>query len=338
MSQEHPPSDRQKLFQDAYVLAQLQEAGQNGKPAGKLNKEMGAAVRRELTLDPNAANQIRKNLVSQGFLATKKTGRQVNYFLTESGRDHLAQLEIPVIESRKTEAVNEGAISEELRQAQKAFLLLQLLDAKERRLTKGEANRLPLSLQASLGMKPSIANLRRRQLTDQGLIRRAAAGRSEEYSLTSDGLDYLVAGCKHLDHLPITVHGGTLNTLVAAARESSFAPSGPGSSEQQLPSPTELTGTILTEFEELRREKYGRSGLVPIHEVRSRILERFGKGAARHDVFDEMVLELWRNGRIRITAISDLTDANEQQLNDSIRGEGQTLFYLESAHVQPAII
>jgi hypothetical protein len=46
---------------------------------------------------------------------------------------------------------------------------------------------------------------------------------------------------------------------------------------------------------------------------------------------------LWREKRIGLEGISDLGSATEQQLNDSIPGEGNTIFYLEVAREQPIL-
>jgi hypothetical protein len=74
---------------------------------------------------------------------------------------------------------------------------------------------------------------------------------------------------------------------------------------------------------------------VPIHEVRQRIADRFGPAAARHDLLDDTILNLGRQNRLGLLAISDLGAADEQQLNDSIRGVNGTLFYLEVPREQP---
>jgi hypothetical protein len=95
-----------------------------------------------------------------------------------------------------------------------------------------------------------------------------------------------------------------------------------------------LGAAVLAEFQELWRERHGRSGLVPIHEIRQRIADRFGTAASRHDVLDEVILNLWRQKRLGLEAISDLAGATEQQLNASIPGVHGTLFYLEAPHEQ----
>src|SRR5262249_21253577 len=146
-------------------------------------------------------------------------------------------------------------------------------------------------------------------LAEQGYIRITTAGRSEQYSLTPDGMDYLAAGARHLEHADFTLKGKTLNALVAAARESSFErerPAGGPVAEQAAPTQAELAQAVLDAFQELHRERHGRSGLVPIHEVRQEIVHRFGPAAGRHDVLDEVILGLWRQKRVGLEAISDL--------------------------------
>ena len=163
------------------------------------------------------------------------------------------------------------------------------------------------------------------------------AGRSEAYTLTPDGLDYLAGVTTHLKHATFKLKGNTLNALVTA-RESSFErdrTTSPTVPERPIPSQTELAEAVLAEFQELRRERHGHSGLVPIHEVRQRIADRFGPAAGRHDVLDEVIRGLWRQQRLALEAISDLGDATEQQLNDSIPGISGTLFYLEAPREQP---
>ncbi len=85
------------------------------------------------------------------------------------------------------------------------------------------------------------------------------------------------------------------------------------------------------------RERHAVGGLVPIHEVRAAVRKQFGETAARHDVFDEVVLGLWRTQKLRLTPITDHAKATPDQLQDAIPGVGEILFYLEPAHA-PAIV
>jgi hypothetical protein len=276
-------------------------------------------------------------------------------------------------------------VDEKLLEHQKAFLLLQLLGADDRRLTLGNANK-PLKREGKLlALTTQGANQLREKLAEEGYIQKTKAGRSIQYQLTDRGLALLLS----LEQYPkdFLVHGRAINALVNAAREQAAAwdasdPTGDrmrvqartqaildelqravmqvfASTRQKLssayrppaestiepaaeefrptPLPDDLAGKILAEFEELHRERHGHTGLVPIHEVRQRIADRFGPEAARHNVFDGQVQLLRQQQRIRMVPISDLRDATREQLNDSIPGVNETLFYLEPAHEQPAI-
>lgn len=237
---------------------------------------------------------------------------------------------------------DEATISEELREAQKAYLLLQLLNADDQMLTRGEANKFrDLSKGAKISLnfhKVAAANYRRERLADMNLLK-ITPGRAIHYTLLPDGRDYLAACVRHLNNVEFRIKGKTLNTLIAHAHESSFQPQATISPDAVIThtSPAQLVDTVLALFEELRRERHSRSGLVPIHEVRQRIAERYGAAAARHDVLDEVILGLWRDKRIGLEGISDLGSASEQQLNDSIPGVGNTIFYLEVPRDQPAL-
>jgi DNA-binding PadR family transcriptional regulator len=332
--------DKLGLLQQAYLLEQLTAEGAGSKTKGDLNKEIPAAAKRQLNLSPEIANKVRHELAEQGYLEVSKKGQKVSYALTEAGRAYLAGLERPDLGGRTKQSVpiDETAISDEVREAQKAYLLLQLLDADAQTLSRGAANRFKNGPHTSLGLKPAIANFRRAKLAEQGYIRITSAGRSEEYTLTPDGLDYLASDTTHLKHARFKLQGKTLNALVAAARESSFERDRPASSttpERPVPSEAELAEAVLAEFQELRRERHGRSGLVPIHEVRQRIANRFGPAAARHDLLDDVILNLGRQNFLGLLAISDLGAADERQLNDSIRGVNGTLFCLEIPREQP---
>jgi hypothetical protein len=238
---------------------------------------------------------------------------------------------------------DEATITDELREGQKAYLLLQLLGAEGETLTRGEANKfreLGKPGKKSLNfLKAAVANYRREQLAELKLVE-ITPGRAVQYRLLPDGRDYLAACIQHLRDVEFTIKGKTLNALITAAHESLFhtePPKAPTESGRTTPTTADLADSVLAAFEDLQRERHGRSGLVPIHEVRQRIGERFGPAAARHDVLDEVILGLWREKRIGLEGISDLGSATEQQLNDSIPGEGNTIFYLEVPREQPIL-
>lgn len=237
---------------------------------------------------------------------------------------------------------DEATITDELREGQKAYLLLQLFNAEHQTLTKGDANKfkdLRKASKISLNfMKAPVANYRRERLAEQGLIQ-ITPGRSMQYSLLPDGRDYLATCVRHLANVEFAIKGSTLNALVTAAQESPFradrsTPMPEFSPRAPAMIPPNLDEAVLSTFEELRRERHGHSGLVPIHEIRRVIADRLGVDAARHDVLDEAILKLWREKKIGLEGISDLSRATEQQLNDSIPGEGNTIFYLEAPREQ----
>jgi DNA-binding PadR family transcriptional regulator len=317
---------------------QLEARGETDESAATLNRQIVKAAQRYLGLTAGVANGLRKKLADQGFLAATKQGRSVRYSLTDAGRAYLSGLERPALSGRaKPTPPDESDVPEEIRDGQNAYLLLQLLSADGETLTRSQANQVkPKPLSKRLGLTPASANIRRAKLAERGYLRVSRIGRSEVYSLTPDGLEYLAAGARHLDHLEFPVKGKALNALVAAARESSFRPEQPSSTPVGAPpDKATLENQVLIEFEELRRERHGRSGLVPIHEVRQRIVERFGPPAGRHDVLDEVILGLWRQQRLGLEGISDLSQATPAQLSDAIPGVSGPLFYLETIREQP---
>jgi DNA-binding PadR family transcriptional regulator len=333
--------DRAVLLQEAYLLEQLASHHGTGGMAAALNRRISKPAQRDLRLTAKVANAVRASLAERGYLAANRQGRTVRYAITDSGRSYLAGLERPMLSGRGKPApsIDDSTIPDEIREGQNAYLLLQLLNAEGETLTRGEANkRIPRPLQTRLSLTPASANARRAKLAERGYLRIASSGRNEVYSLTRDGVEYLAAGAQHLAHADFVVKGKTLNALVAAARESPFQAgqaSAPASTASAPPDQATLELAVLAEFEELHRECHGRSGLVPIHEVRQRIAQRFGPAAGRHDVLDEVILGLWRQKRLGLEGISDLSLATPAQLNDAIPGVSGPLFYLEAPREQP---
>lgn len=257
-----------------------------------------------------------------------------------------------------------------LADCQRAFLLLQLLGADERRLTQTAANKcLKAEVKKKLGLDARTANQLRNSLAEDGYLEKSRADRATSYALTERGLALLLS----LEQYPteLVVSGKAINALIAAVQEQSGSWQGAGhvdrtvaaaqttlaelergvselfhNARQRLqarPSPPEkletpdLADVLWSEFQELHRERFGHSGLVPIHELRRRVAARLGAQAARHDVFDAEVQRLRQRGRVRLVPISDLRDASREQLNDSIPGVSETLFYLEPVH-EPAAL
>lgn len=93
--------------------------------------------------------------------------------------------------------------------------------------------------------------------------------------------------------------------------------------------PTALKAHILDTFAELLREKHTVTGLVPIHEIRAAVREKFGDEAGKHAVLDKLMLDLWREKRLKFMSIADRGRATPEQIQDGVPGVGETLFYLE---------
>jgi hypothetical protein len=235
---------------------------------------------------------------------------------------------------------NEASLTDEVREAQKAYLLLQLLNADNQTLTRGDGNKFRDTVKKSLNFtQAAMANYRRERLAEMNYIK-ITPGRSVQYTLLPDGLEYLSACITHLKHVELRIKGETLNKLIEKAREPSFRQDpkyGTPTVEELKLEPVELAETVMAEFQAIRRESYSDSGMVPIHEVRERIAKRLGPISASHAVLDEVILQLWREKRIGLEGISDLGKATEQQLNDSIPNSGNTIFYLEVPREQPVL-
>ncbi len=139
------------------------------------------------------------------------------------------------------------------------------------------------------------------------------------------------------DESQLVLKGRVLNELMEAARDAAkeFEPgSSTGQSpmtagESMAPSSQEIERAVMDAFEELRREKYSMSGMVPIHEIRQRIRERVGADAAGHEVLDEAMQRMRRAGRLRLVPLTDQGNVTPEQMQDAIPGEGETLFYVE---------
>jgi len=136
--------------------------------------------------------------------------------------------------------------------------------------------------------------------------------------------------------------GAALTRLLRAAREGLVT--SPNVSIPELPAPLtqspplesapsestpgDLESAVTRIFTELLNERYANTGLVPIHEVRTTIRQRFGMTVASHEVFDDVLFGMRRSKKVALLSISDRSSATEEQLRDSIVGVGETFFYL----------
>ena len=223
-----------------------------------------------------------------------------------------------------------------MRDNRTGYLLLEVLKGPGQSLAQSDAND-HLDTYAREGLELNAATARHllQELAVQGLLAKLGDGKSVRYALTPSGR-VKVANAEFPPRRKFTLTGHTLNALLEAAREigKQFAARGRTGRD---PDPAALERAVLAAFEELLRERHAVGGLVPIHEVRAEVRSRFGDPASRHDVFDEVVLHLWRAKKFRLTPIADHAKATPAQLGDAIPGVGETLFYLESAHA-PATV
>jgi hypothetical protein len=68
--------------------------------------------------------------------------------------------------------------------------------------------------------------------------------------------------------------------------------------------------------------------LIPIHEVRRLVAQDHGQDVASHPAFDPVLRRMWSEGIFELIAISDGRDATQQQIDDSIPGLNETIFYI----------
>jgi hypothetical protein len=220
-------------------------------------------------------------------------------------------------------------MAESMADYQKAFLLLQLLGAENGRLAKGEANKaLTKGGNQRLGMvKAGDANSLRDSLCPQYI--KKSRGRSEKgghidvYELTEEGQALLLQ--LPMYPLEIQIPGRAIGRLLELVRRTQPIDGQNGATD------ADLKEEIVRTFEELRRERYSHTRLVPIWDVRRSIRSRLGEDAARHSVLDKEILSLWRDGRLRLVPINDGRGATPEEMQDAIPGEHQTWFYLEAS-------
>lgn len=68
--------------------------------------------------------------------------------------------------------------------------------------------------------------------------------------------------------------------------------------------------------------------MIPIHEIRRLVADHQGDEAASHPVFDPVIMRMRSEGRLRLIAISDTRDATLAQMEASIPGVNETIFYV----------
>jgi hypothetical protein len=327
------------LRQRAFLLQQLADAPEDGLSKRDANQKIPAAIERDLGLTAKEANLIREGLAGEGFILCRREKGKTFFVLSEQGRTYFQTLEpVPTPASRSRGQITPPS-NDEVKRLRKAHLLFQLFRAEKHTLSRGQANRLSGTVKSDLELNNATIEHLYRGLEADGSVTILKERRTEKYTLAPAGLVHLGA-LGLLPNTRVTLTGVVLNQLMEAARMAAkqFEPAGTTASPTKHPAtPGELADAVLEEFAELRREKYHLAGMVPIHEIRQRIRARFGEASARHDVLDEVIRGLWRDGRMKLVTLSDLGRATPEQLQDSVPGVGETLFYLEAAH-EPAVL
>ena len=330
------PNGTLKLRRRALLLHHLAGAPQRGLKKSDANKRISATAAQELGLSTAVANQAREELLDSGEIRSERVGRATFYVLTDAGQSLLQSLVddyLPPPRCNRPRGKVNLAENENVKREREFYLLLQLLKAFEHALSGAAANKFNDGYaKDGLELNAATAWHVRGTLATRGLIDITLRGRTETYTLTNDGLLFLgnaAFPAERAFHLP----GAALNALLEAARTvgKQFGEVRPAPTP--LPQPAQLERAIITTLEELLRERHAQTGMVPIHEIREEIRRQFGEGASRHDLFDESLHRLRRGNEVILSPITDLSRASNEQLQASIPGLGETLFYVERGHV-----
>jgi DNA-binding PadR family transcriptional regulator len=319
-----------------------------------LHRKASRRLLARLGLEEGAVEACLQKLRQENHVTFKERGGgKGSYTLTSAGAAYCGTLPAPATADNLPPLINDRLLP-----YQKSFMLLQLLKAKDRVLTRGQLNqKLDTALaKGSLGFARlpegvgEAARLKLDQSTVDWLLERLAAdraitkqniGQSARYHLTDQGVELFVASDQYPfagKRLVLTYE--EFNAILAAVREA--IPRSFGENAQKEPSAPSV-GTndegkgltaelVLQELEELQRERFSAGGIVPVYALRRRLCEKYGAEAAGHDLLDPLLKRLRREKRLRLTAIGDRSQATEEQLADAVPGDNETFFYLEALH------
>ncbi len=313
----------------AYLLHRLANAPKGGLTASAADK-ITPAIQKELELTPEGAKRLREELAQEGMASSSKVGRSLKTEITDAGRELLREIGrfIP-LQPARGEVIE---ADERISRSREAYLLLQLLQVPESGATASELNKKPGP--GFLELNSATARHVRGQLVVRELVDIHRSARSEKFTLNPSAARHLAA--LSFDNFEkLEINGRALTALLAAAREGTLAvaarePATPSTKlVKATPSSEDLETAVTEIFEVLLRERFANIRMVPIHEVRTAMAERFGPPTASHGVFDEVMHDLRRSGKARLIPIDDRSRATEQQLRDSIDAPVGTLFYVE---------
>jgi DNA-binding PadR family transcriptional regulator len=304
--------------------------------AGDLKKKIAAASKRSPGPNASDADVALADLIERG-LVTVTGGRadghhprpNASYRLTEKGQHYVrpARPDIP----------------DEQLQAQEAFILLQVFRSKEQKLTRSELNG-KLRTKAAIGQleldvraAPETVDYHLTELVEKRCLGEERRGNSVSYTLNPEHGARALASARQHDGVSFTLTGETLNALIAAGRKT--IPDPPRREDLPIPvRPPEMASALRSQpldeegitryIAQLRSDKYAGKDLIPIHEVRRLVAQHHGEEAAGHPFFDPLIKRMRSEGRLRLIAITDSRDATQDELDDSIQGLNETIFYI----------
>lgn len=204
-------------YQHSFLLQQLEDAPGHSLTRADANRALRADVRRRLGLTVDLANQIREELADDRLIRIRTVNRNHIYELTAPGRRYLRTL--PLVQDRPTMQSRVTTVGGEVRDYQRAYLLLQLFRAPEMTLSSKEANRFDRITRETLSLNAATAKEVRRSLAKHGYLEIESHGRSETLMLTREGVA-LLGTLRYHPEMELRLTGEELNELLAAARAS----------------------------------------------------------------------------------------------------------------------
>ncbi len=349
----NPPSDPAvHVAREVYVLDALSraaartisktdlDAGFGGRPKLKVAelaaKHPDAVPFRDqhcLGLNPATTRAVLTELALRDDVSVSRAADSEAYLLTPSGAERLGRLrsECPVLPptGRPTPAANDA-----VRRGREAFLLLTLLAPPKPAASGSKAK--GVSYPKPLKLNHATAWQVRGELAKHGHIAIHWSGTEGRYALTPPGKRYLAT--LSFDALgEVKIAGSALTELLAVAREGAkpiagFAQPPPPSAVGPALTAEQLERAVTGTFHELLRGPFANLRMVPIHEIRRRVVEQYGTHAVSHAAFNDLLLELRRTDKLRLVSIDDRSRATTDQLRDSVFAVGETFFYAEQAH------
>jgi DNA-binding PadR family transcriptional regulator len=326
------PGERRPHIVAASMILGILDSAASPMSRGELGKRLKtkAAVAARLT-SATIAEEL-ELLRRDGLVASDQVKRSVQYGATDSGRAFLRQHPAP--SPTRTGGRINPATNDDVLRSRHAEILLHLLEADAYTLNVSESN-TRLRRRQSLELNAATADAERQRLGDEGLIEISGTGRGRRFTLAPAGRLRLGA-MTFYESFQFRLRGKALNDLLDAAREAAKE----FGDDSKTPTTTferaDVERAIVQTFEELARERHAVHGMVPIHEIRAGVRRQFGDAAARHDLFDPVLLEMRRRMRWRMIPISDRSRATAEELQDAVPGVGETLFYLEAERVTAA--